>query len=198
MFFWNALAFFDDPANVGNLISGSSAFSKTSLNIGKFTVHILLKPGLENFDHYFTMDIGVRLSFQICVFVFFRYIARSEMIGSYGSSIFSFFEKPPHCFPQWLYQFTLPSTENKNSILTNIYYLYSFQCSHSNRFEVISLYFLFSFPWWLVMLNIFSFAYWQSEFPLWKNVCSVLPILYKWIACFLNVKLYELFTYVGY
>ena len=46
--------FFDDPANVGNLISGSSAFSKTSLNIWKFTVHILLKPGLENFEHYFT------------------------------------------------------------------------------------------------------------------------------------------------
>ena len=40
--------FFDDPADVGNLISGSSAFSKTSLNIRKFTVHILLKPGLEN------------------------------------------------------------------------------------------------------------------------------------------------------
>ena len=46
--------FFDDPADVGNLISGSSAFSKTSLNILKFTVHILLKPGLENFEHYFT------------------------------------------------------------------------------------------------------------------------------------------------
>ena len=46
--------FFRDPEDVGNLISGSSAFSKTSLNIGKFTVHILLKPGLENFEHYFT------------------------------------------------------------------------------------------------------------------------------------------------
>ena len=45
---------FDDPADVGNLIYGSSAFSKTSLNIWKFTVHILLKPGLENFEHYFT------------------------------------------------------------------------------------------------------------------------------------------------
>jgi len=41
--------FFNDPADVGNLISGSSAFSKTSLNIRKFTVHVLLKPGLENF-----------------------------------------------------------------------------------------------------------------------------------------------------
>ena len=46
--------FFDDSADVDNLISGSSAFSKTSLNIRKFTVHILLKPGLENFEHYFT------------------------------------------------------------------------------------------------------------------------------------------------
>ena len=44
--------FFHDPADVGNLISGSSAFSKTSLNIWKFTVHVLLKPGLENFEHY--------------------------------------------------------------------------------------------------------------------------------------------------
>ena len=46
--------FFHDPSDVGNLISGSSAFSETSLNIRKFTVHILLKPGLENFEHYFT------------------------------------------------------------------------------------------------------------------------------------------------
>ena len=45
--------FFDDPTDVGNLISGSSAFSKTSLNIWKFTVHVLLRSGLENFEHYF-------------------------------------------------------------------------------------------------------------------------------------------------
>ena len=46
--------FFDDPADVCNLISSPSAFSKTSLNIWKFTVHVLLKPGLENFEHFFT------------------------------------------------------------------------------------------------------------------------------------------------
>ena len=46
--------FFDDPADVGNLFSGSSAFSKTSLKIWKFTVHVLLKPGFENFEHDFT------------------------------------------------------------------------------------------------------------------------------------------------
>ena len=52
--FLELLWFFDDPMDVGNLISGSSAFSKSSLNIWKFTVHVLLKPGLENFEHYFT------------------------------------------------------------------------------------------------------------------------------------------------
>ena len=52
--FLDLCCFFDDPTDVGNLISGSSAFSKTSLNIWKFTVHVLLKPGLENFEHYFT------------------------------------------------------------------------------------------------------------------------------------------------
>ena len=46
--------FFDDSADVGNVISGFSAFSKTSLNIREFTVHVLLKAGLENFEHYFT------------------------------------------------------------------------------------------------------------------------------------------------
>ena len=45
--------FFDDSSDVGNLISGSSAFFKTSLNIWKFMVHVFLKPGLENFEHYF-------------------------------------------------------------------------------------------------------------------------------------------------
>ena len=46
--------FFNDPTDVGNLISDSSAFLKSNLNIWKFTVHVLLKPGLENFEHYFT------------------------------------------------------------------------------------------------------------------------------------------------
>ena len=47
--------FFVDPSDVGNVLSQSSAFSKSSLNIWKFTVHILLKPGLENFEHYFAI-----------------------------------------------------------------------------------------------------------------------------------------------
>ena len=52
--FLELFCFFDDPADVGNLISGSSAFSKTGLNIWKFMIHVLLKPGFENFEHYFT------------------------------------------------------------------------------------------------------------------------------------------------
>ena len=46
--------FLDDPTDIGSLISGSSAFSKSSLNVWKFKLHVLLKPGLENFEHYFT------------------------------------------------------------------------------------------------------------------------------------------------
>ena len=50
--------FFDDPADVGNLISGSSAFSKTNLNIWKFMVHVLLNPDLEDFEHYFASEMS--------------------------------------------------------------------------------------------------------------------------------------------
>ena len=52
--FLECFCLFDDPIDVDNLISGSSAISKSSLNVWKFTVHVLLKPGLENFEHYFT------------------------------------------------------------------------------------------------------------------------------------------------
>ena len=51
--FLKFLCFFDDPVDAGNLISGSSAFSKSNLNVCKFLVYVLFKPGLENFEHYF-------------------------------------------------------------------------------------------------------------------------------------------------
>ena len=54
--FMELSCFFDDLTDVGNLISGSSAFLKSSLNIWTFTVHVLLKPGLENFEHYFAIE----------------------------------------------------------------------------------------------------------------------------------------------
>ena len=61
--------FFADSADVGNLMSGSSAFSKTSLNIWKFTVHVLLKPGLENFEHYFT-NVGNEYNYVVVCVLF--------------------------------------------------------------------------------------------------------------------------------
>ena len=60
--------FFDDPVYVGNLISGSS-FSKFSLNIWKFIVHVLLKPGLENFEHYFT-SVGNEYNYVVVCVLF--------------------------------------------------------------------------------------------------------------------------------
>ena len=63
--FLELFCFFSDPANIGNLISGSSAFCKTSLNIWKFTVHILLKPGFKNFEHYFTSVCSIQFSHSV-------------------------------------------------------------------------------------------------------------------------------------
>ena len=73
--------FFNDPADVGNLISGSSAFSKTSLNIRKFPVHVLLKPSLENFEHYFTSMCcfySVPQVLGCCVLIFIHFYAYSD------------------------------------------------------------------------------------------------------------------------
>ena len=61
------------------------------------------------------MNIGVHVSFPISVFGFLGYIPRDGIVGLYGSSSFSFFEKPPYCFPQWLHQFTFPPTLSKDS-----------------------------------------------------------------------------------
>ena len=62
--------FCDDPTDVGNLISGSFAFSKSSLNIWKFTVHILLNPGLENFENYLASMCDERNCAVVCVSCF--------------------------------------------------------------------------------------------------------------------------------
>ena len=70
-FFLELSCFLDDPVDVGILISGSSPFSKTSLNIWKFTDHILLKPGLEYFDHYFTSVWGECNCAVVWAFPFF-------------------------------------------------------------------------------------------------------------------------------
>ena len=80
--------FFDDLANVSNLISGSSAFSKTSLNIWKFMVRVLLKPGLENFEHYFT-SVWDKCN-CVVVWAFFGIRMKTDLFQSCG-----------HC---WIFQ----------------------------------------------------------------------------------------------
>ena len=87
MFFWSSLAFFNDSVDVGNLISGSSAFSKSRLNIWKFTVHVLLKPCLENSEHYFTsvLDecncVDLSLGFLFCSIALYFCLCASTILS---------------------------------------------------------------------------------------------------------------------
>ena len=90
--------FFDDPTDVGNLIAGSSAFSKLSLNIWKFTVHILLKPGFENFEHYLTSmwdECNCAVVWAFLALPFFRIGMKTDLFQSCG-----------HC---WVFQICWPT-----------------------------------------------------------------------------------------
>ena len=74
--------FFDDPADVGNLISGSSAFSKSSFNIWKFTVHVLLNPSWENFEHYFASVRDECNCKVVCAFFGIDFLGTGKLIFS--------------------------------------------------------------------------------------------------------------------
>ena len=92
--FLELFCFFDDPADVGNLISGSSAFSKSSLNIWKFTVHVLLKPGLEYFEHYFTSmwyECSCVVVWTFLALPFFGIRMKTDLFQSVGTAEFSKF-----------------------------------------------------------------------------------------------------------
>ena len=94
--------FFHDSADVGNLISGSSALSKTSLNIWKFTVHVLLKPSLENFEHYFTSMCcfySVPQVLGCCVLIFIHFYAYSDFFFDFFCDLLVIQQcviQPPH------------------------------------------------------------------------------------------------------
>ena len=94
MFFLYSPFFFDDPVDVGNLISCSSAFSKYMLNISKFTGHVLLKPGLENFEHYFASmwdDCYCAVVWAFFRIDFFGIGMKTNLFQSYGPAEFSKF-----------------------------------------------------------------------------------------------------------
>ena len=80
-FFLELSCFFDDPTDIGNLISSSSALSKTSLSIWKFTGHVVLKPGLENFEHYFTSVSDEFTSLFMCIY-FLYYIRNYNKLNN--------------------------------------------------------------------------------------------------------------------
>ena len=137
--------FFHDPADVGNLISGSSAFSKTSLNIWEFTVHILLKPGLENFEHDFTSV------WDECNGAVFEH--------SYGCALFHVLQfstgdlcqrllgdRSPNCISSWRLDISWNS-----SLLVSVSLLFPGSLATSQNFLDLPLGFLFSLPFNLLM-----------------------------------------------
>ena len=120
--------FFHDPADVGNLISGSSAFSKTSLNIRKFTVHIVLKPGLENFEHYFTsveMSAIVQQFEHSLALPFFGIAMKTDLFQprtlTNSSQIFQGYIKKENIPKQFWFRCILKMGSHKRVIILDIY-----------------------------------------------------------------------------
>ena len=89
--------FFYDPVDVGNLISGSSAFSKPSLNIWNLTVHVLLKPGLENFEHYFAGSVSKEFACDAGDLGFIPGLGRSPGEGKGYPLLYSGLENSMDC-----------------------------------------------------------------------------------------------------
>ena len=99
MFFWNS-RFFYDPLDVGNLISGSSAFSKSSLNTWKFSIHVLLKPRLEYFEHYFASIWGECNC--VVVWTFFGIAFLWESLSFWASLVAQMVKRLPAMQETWV------------------------------------------------------------------------------------------------
>ena len=119
--------FFNDPADVGNLISGSSAFSNTRLNIWKFTVHILLNPGLENFEHYFTSmwDESFFNFLNLCLwFYFHKFTVNIEKErGTKDTLILEtslFSSVIPHAPSNWCFLYIASQNRNRSGLLQGL------------------------------------------------------------------------------
>ena len=97
--FWKFFFFFSyDPTDAGNLISGSSAFSKSFLNIWKFTVHVFLKPGLENFEHYLACEMSAIALLACEMSTVVQYFEHSLALPFFGIEMKTdLFQSGGHC-----------------------------------------------------------------------------------------------------
>ena len=125
------------------------------------------------------MNTGVHVSFWIKVFVFFRYIHRSGISGSYSSFIFSFLSNLHTDFHSDFTKLHLHQRRGRAPFsphpLWHLLFVFFFMMTIlTGVWGNTSLWFLFACPWWLAMLSIFSCASWASAFLLWRNVYSVL------------------------
>ena len=150
----------------------------------------------SNSIHVAAMNIGVHVAFPVSVFVFFRYIPRNGIAGSYHmvvvflvfwetSILFSTVAAPIYIPTNGIWGFPFLH------ILANTCYFLSFWWQPFWQvWGDTSLWFLFAFPWWLVILSIFLCAHWSSAFPLWKNEMSIQFFcpFFNWVvflfACF--------------
>ena len=138
------------------------------------------------------MNIGVHVSFQVGVFCFFGYISRSGIAGSCGISIFSFLRNRQKTIPIYILTNSVRWFPFLH-IFTNIYLCSFWWQPFCQVWDNMSLRFWFAFPWWLVLLNIFSCDCWPSACLLWQNIYSSLYPFFNWNACIFDVELYELF-----
>ena len=130
--------------------------------------------------------LGGMYHFKLLFLFFFKHIPRSGIGRSYGSSVFNFWD-PPYCFPQWLHQFTFPSLVCESSLFSTSLPIcvlcVLFDDSHSDRCGVSSLWFSFVFPWWLVMLSIFSCVCSPSAFLFGKIFIQFFCLLFNFLLC---------------
>ena len=140
------------------------------------------------------MNIGAHIHFQIIVFIFFRYILRSGIAGTYGNSIFSYLKKL-HSASHNDFTKLHPQQQCTRIPFSSHFHQHLLFTDFLNvRHSDSSLWFWFAILWWWAMLNIFSFAWWQSTDLLLRNIHLFSPFLcLLFFICLFHIELYGCF-----